>query len=301
MARGGGRVLPEAADAGAGARWAPPFRPRCERTTDGDHRRPPPVIGITRCSRLDDYVASVERAGGRARVLEISESPRALVEQLDGLLLTGGGDIDPALYGEDRHPAGRRRRAGPGRVRDRSGAALDERVAAAAGDLPRRAGAQCRRRRHADPGHPVGAEDGRAAPPHGTEERGRARRQCRAGNEARTCARRACRDAARCRSTAGIISRSGRLGAGLSPAASAPDGIVEAIESAARRLLHRRPVAPRELLAHRRVRAAVRILRHRREGENTPPRTAYPFVNTPRLSTCGVLGKKSKPRRDSSP
>jgi putative glutamine amidotransferase len=63
-----------------------------------------PVIGITRCSRLDDYVASVEGAGGRARVLEIGESPRALIEQLDGLLLTGGGDIDPALYGEDRHP-----------------------------------------------------------------------------------------------------------------------------------------------------------------------------------------------------
>ena len=64
-----------------------------------------PVIGVTRCSRLDDYVASVEQAGARARVLEVSESPRALVETLDGVLLTGGGDVDPVLYGEERHPS----------------------------------------------------------------------------------------------------------------------------------------------------------------------------------------------------
>jgi putative glutamine amidotransferase len=62
-----------------------------------------PIIGITRCSRLDDYVSSVETSGGRARILEISESPRQLVEQIDGLLLTGGGDIDPVLYREERH------------------------------------------------------------------------------------------------------------------------------------------------------------------------------------------------------
>lgn len=66
--------------------------------------KPRPVIGVTPCSRLDDYVASVEQAGATARVLEIGLSPRSLVEQLDGVLLTGGGDIDPALYGEDRHP-----------------------------------------------------------------------------------------------------------------------------------------------------------------------------------------------------
>jgi putative glutamine amidotransferase len=63
-----------------------------------------PVIGVTRCSRLDDYVASVEQSGARARVLDVSESPRALIDRLDGILLTGGGDVDPVLYGEDRHP-----------------------------------------------------------------------------------------------------------------------------------------------------------------------------------------------------
>jgi putative glutamine amidotransferase len=38
-------------------------------------------------------------------VLEVSESPRKLLGELDGLVLTGGGDIDPVLYGEERHPA----------------------------------------------------------------------------------------------------------------------------------------------------------------------------------------------------
>jgi putative glutamine amidotransferase len=63
-----------------------------------------PVIGVTRCSRLDDYLRSVEEAGARARVLEVSESPRAVLEQVDGVLLTGGGDVDPVFYGEERHP-----------------------------------------------------------------------------------------------------------------------------------------------------------------------------------------------------
>jgi putative glutamine amidotransferase len=67
--------------------------------------RSPPVVGVTRCSRLDDYIASVEASGGRVRVLEIGESPRAIVGEIEGLLLTGGGDVDPVFYGEARHPA----------------------------------------------------------------------------------------------------------------------------------------------------------------------------------------------------
>src|SRR5687768_11319437 len=65
---------------------------------------PLPVIGVTRCARLDDYVTSVEKSGAVARVLEVSESPRALVAELDGVLFTGGGDVDPVFYGEPRHP-----------------------------------------------------------------------------------------------------------------------------------------------------------------------------------------------------
>ena len=65
--------------------------------------RDKPVIGVTRCSRVDDYVAAVEQAGAVARVVEVSESPRKIVAELDGVLLTGGGDVDPVFYGEPRH------------------------------------------------------------------------------------------------------------------------------------------------------------------------------------------------------
>jgi putative glutamine amidotransferase len=64
----------------------------------------PPTIGLTRCSRLDDYLASIEQTGARARVLEVTESPRKVLAEIDGLLLTGGGDIDPVFYREQRHP-----------------------------------------------------------------------------------------------------------------------------------------------------------------------------------------------------
>ena len=53
---------------------------------------------------MDDYVASVEQAGGRVRILEVTESPKMLGGELHGLLLTGGGDVDPVFYRADRHP-----------------------------------------------------------------------------------------------------------------------------------------------------------------------------------------------------
>jgi len=64
----------------------------------------PPIIGVTSCSRLHDYVASIEQTGARARVLEVTESPRKVLDEIDGLLLTGGGDVDPVFYREERHP-----------------------------------------------------------------------------------------------------------------------------------------------------------------------------------------------------
>ena len=65
----------------------------------------PPLIGVTRCSKLDDYIASVEQTGARVRVLEVTESPRKVIDEVDGILLTGGGDVDPVFYREERHPA----------------------------------------------------------------------------------------------------------------------------------------------------------------------------------------------------
>ena len=64
-----------------------------------------PIIGVTRCSRLDDYIASIEAAGAAARILEVTESPRSVVGEVDGVLLTGGGDVDPVFYEQERHPA----------------------------------------------------------------------------------------------------------------------------------------------------------------------------------------------------
>ena len=46
------------------------------------------------------YVEQVVRAGGQPVVLPPAGEPAALVGRLDGLILAGGGDIDPARYGE---------------------------------------------------------------------------------------------------------------------------------------------------------------------------------------------------------
>jgi len=62
-----------------------------------------PVIGITPCSRLDDYVESVKRAGGEPLVLDAAGDPASSLDRVDALLLTGGLDVDPALYGEAPH------------------------------------------------------------------------------------------------------------------------------------------------------------------------------------------------------
>jgi putative glutamine amidotransferase len=54
----------------------------------------------------DDYVTSVEVAGGTPRIVSPSTDPAPdLLDGCDGLLLTGGADVDPVHYGDDeRHP-----------------------------------------------------------------------------------------------------------------------------------------------------------------------------------------------------
>lgn len=63
-----------------------------------------PRIGVAGkdLAQLKNYLEAVEAAGGEAVPLlpEIVGAPEALLDSLDGLLLSGGKDIDPALFGQ---------------------------------------------------------------------------------------------------------------------------------------------------------------------------------------------------------
>jgi putative glutamine amidotransferase len=53
-----------------------------------------------------DYVDAVERAGGRALVVPPSEEGiEELLAALDGIVFSGGADVDPVVYGAARHAA----------------------------------------------------------------------------------------------------------------------------------------------------------------------------------------------------
>jgi putative glutamine amidotransferase len=55
-----------------------------------------------------EYADAVQRAGGVALLLPPDraaiDEPDVILDLLDGLLLAGGSDVDPAAYGADRHP-----------------------------------------------------------------------------------------------------------------------------------------------------------------------------------------------------
>ena len=191
-----------------------------------------PTIGVTRCSRLDDYVASVEQAGGRARVLEVSESPRRLVTELDGVLLTGGGDVDPVLYGEDRHPTVED--AEPGR--DEFEIDLARRAVAA--DLPLLAICRGAQVLNVAAGGTL-VQDIPSAVPSDLRHTIQEPRNAVAHDVAVTPGSRLERalgsavDASHsCRVNSRHHQSVGRVGAGLTASATASDGIVEAIERA---------------------------------------------------------------------
>ena len=76
-----------------------------------------PLIGITTSLTIDKvperayvnitYIRAVQDAGGIPLLLPPHLAPEvraALWQRLDGLVLTGGGDIEPARFGEPRHP-----------------------------------------------------------------------------------------------------------------------------------------------------------------------------------------------------
>jgi putative glutamine amidotransferase len=50
------------------------------------------------------YVTSVERAGGRPVVIPpVADAVEETLDAIDGLILSGGADIDPSLYGAGNH------------------------------------------------------------------------------------------------------------------------------------------------------------------------------------------------------
>ncbi|MGO9763144.1 MAG: gamma-glutamyl-gamma-aminobutyrate hydrolase family protein, partial [Solirubrobacteraceae bacterium] len=81
-----------------------------------------PVIGI--CAALEqarwsvwdqpaallplNYIEAVQQAGGLVVMLppdpQLAQDPRQALELIDGLILAGGADIDPASYEQDAHP-----------------------------------------------------------------------------------------------------------------------------------------------------------------------------------------------------
>jgi len=65
--------------------------------------RPRPYVFV-----LADYFDAIIQAGGLPILLpplDNDEDIRQVLAGLDGLLLTGGGDVDPSLYGRPLHPA----------------------------------------------------------------------------------------------------------------------------------------------------------------------------------------------------
>jgi putative glutamine amidotransferase len=63
------------------------------------------IIAIARCAKLPDYEESIRRAGGEPWIVEAgTNAPADVVHRAAGVLLAGGGDVNPSLFGDAAHP-----------------------------------------------------------------------------------------------------------------------------------------------------------------------------------------------------
>jgi len=77
-----------------------------------------------------DYVRAVERSGGAPLLVPPGADVDATLDVVDGLIFSGGSDLDPELYGDDAHPETN------GVVRERDDFELELMRAALARDVP---------------------------------------------------------------------------------------------------------------------------------------------------------------------
>jgi putative glutamine amidotransferase len=63
------------------------------------------LIGITACRKLEDYRQSMLHVGGDVRVVDHTMTIADALAGIDGLMLTGGEDVAPARYGEAPDPS----------------------------------------------------------------------------------------------------------------------------------------------------------------------------------------------------
>ena len=85
-----------------------------------------PIIGITTALDLTGemyhgrelsfisrkYAQAIRAVGGQPVLLDANIDPRVAASLCDGIVISGGDDIDPTLYGQDvRHPADKAARA----------------------------------------------------------------------------------------------------------------------------------------------------------------------------------------------
>ena len=85
---------------------------RCSRQyAAAKQKRMKPTIGVTRVQPPRRLRPSIERAGGGRACSRSARVRASVLDEIDGVLLTGGGDVDPGALRRGAAPDDRRRRA----------------------------------------------------------------------------------------------------------------------------------------------------------------------------------------------